>query len=142
LTDTLKVLHKHKWTILEAPARLSWFTSDDPVICLNFRSESDYDFNGGWIRDRAYVLFPLSLLHLMFTEIGANSYPRPVPSRYHARLFRRMIAEHAHRSIYSLSEDGKVPQYKPRVEDILAYQTERKNWAFWYENQSRAEQTL
>jgi hypothetical protein len=142
LTDTLKFLHKHKWTIFEAPARLKWFTSDDPVICLNYRSESDYDFNGGWGRERGNILFPLSPRHLMFTEIGANSYPRQVSSRYRARLIRRMIAEHAHRSIYSLSEEGKVPQLKPRMEDVLAYQTERKNWAFWYENQSRAEQAL
>jgi len=142
LTNTLKVLHKHKWAILEAPARLGWFTSDDPVICLNFRSESDYDFNGGWNRARANILFPLSPRHLMFTEIGANSYPRQVPSRYHARLFRRMIAEHAHRRIYSLAEDGKIPQLKPRLVDAVAFQNERKLWEAWYEDQSRAEEAL
>jgi hypothetical protein len=142
LTDTLKFLHRHKWTIFEAPARLHWFTSDDPVICLNYRSESDYDFNGGWGRERANILFPLSPRHLMFTEIGTNSYPRKVPSHYRARLIRRMIAEHAHRSIYSQSEDNKVPQLRPRVEDTLTYENERKSWAAWYENQSRAEQAL
>jgi hypothetical protein len=142
LTNTLKVLHKHKWAILEAPVRLGWFTSDDPVVCLNFRSESDYDFNGGWNRARANILFPLSPRHLMFTEIGANLYPRQIPSRYHARLFRRMIAEHAHRRIYSLSEDGKIPQLKPRVVDAKAFMNERALWAAWYEDQSRAEQAL
>lgn len=119
LTKTLNVLYKHNWSILEAPARLRWFTSDDPVICLNFRSESEYDFNGGWNRERANILFPLSSRHLMYTQIGAPPYPRRVPSRYYARLFRRMIAEHAHRSIYSLSEDGKIPLLKPRMEDAL-----------------------
>ena len=142
LTDTLKVLHKHKWTILEAPARLRWFTSDDPVICLNFQSESDYDFNGGWNSERANILFPLSPRHLMITQIGANTYPRRVPSCYHARLFRRLIAEHAYRRIYSSAEDGKIPQLKPRMEDSVAYQNERKLWATWYEDQSRAEQAL
>ena len=68
LTTTLKVLHNHKWTILEAPAGLGWFTSDDPVICLNFRSESDYDFDGGWNRARGNILFPLSSRYLMFTK--------------------------------------------------------------------------
>lgn len=142
LTKTLKVLHKHKWTILEAPARLGWFTSDDPVICLNFRSESDYDFDGGWNRARANILFPLSARHLMFTEIGVSSYPRQVPSRYHARLFRRMIAEHAHRRIYSLTEDSKIPQLKLRVVDASAFQNERALWDAWYEDQARAEQAL
>ena len=142
LTSTLKVLYKHKWIILEAPARLGWFTSDDPVICLNFRSDSDYDFNGGWDRARANILFPLSPRHLMITEIGAGSYPRRVPSRYHARLFRRMIAEHAHRRIYSLAEDLKIPKLRPRVVDAVAFQNEKALWETWYEDQSRAELAL
>jgi hypothetical protein len=142
LTSTLEVLHRHKWTIFEAPAHLGWFTSDDPVICLNFRSQLDYDFDGGWNSARANILFPLSPRHLMFTEIGASSYPRRVPSRYHARLFRRMIAEHAHRRIYSLAEDEKIPQLKARVVDAKAFQNERATWEAWYENQSKAEQSL
>ena len=142
LTSTLKVLYKHKWIILEAPARLGWFTSDDPVICLNFRSDSDYDFNGGWDRARANILFPLSPRHLMITEIGAGSYPRRVPSRYHARLFRRMIAEHAHRRIYSLAEDLKIPKLRPRVVDAVAFQNKKALWETWYEDQSRAELAL
>jgi hypothetical protein len=32
LTNSLNVLQKHNWSILEAPSRLPWFTSDDPVI--------------------------------------------------------------------------------------------------------------
>lgn len=142
LTKTLKVLYKHRWTILEAPAGLSWFTSDDPVVCLNFRSESNYDFGGGWDRDRGIILFPLSPCHLMFTEIGAGSYPRKIQSRYRARLFRRIIAEHAHRRIYSLAEDSKVPQLKPRTVDAITFQKEKALWAAWYEDQSRAEQSL
>lgn len=86
LTSTLTVLQKHNWAILEAPSRLPWFTSDDPVICLNFRSETDYDFGGGWNRVRSNILFPLSSRHLMFTEIGVGSYSRRVPSGYHARI--------------------------------------------------------
>jgi hypothetical protein len=142
LTRTLKVLQKHKWTILEAPTGLRWFTSDDPVIRLNFKSESNYDFDGGWGRTGGNILFPLSPRHLMFTQIGASSKMREVPSRYHARLFRRMIAEHAHRKIYSLEEDEKIPQLKPRVVDDKAFRNERLLWRTWYEDQSRAERSL
>ncbi len=142
LTSTLKVLPKHNWAILEAPSRLPWFTSDDPVICLNFRSETDYDFGGGWNRDRGNILFPLSPRHLMITEIGGNSYRRRVPSCYHARLFRKIIAQHAHRRIYSSTIDQKIPQLKPRVVNAEAFQTERTLWKAYYEDQSRAEQAL
>ena len=142
LTNTLKILRRHKWTILEAPSRLAWFTSDDPVICLNFRSEVDYDFDGGWNSPRGNILFPLSSRHMMFTEIGADSYPRRVPSGYYARLFRRIIAEHSHRRIYSSKTEDKVAQLKPRVVDAVAFRTERALWRTWYEDQSRAELAL
>ena len=79
LTDTLRVLHGHNWVILKAPAGLGWFTSDDPVICLNFQSESSYDFGGGWNRARGNILLPLSPRHLMFTEMGANPSPERSP---------------------------------------------------------------
>jgi hypothetical protein len=142
LTSTLRVLPQHNWAILEAPSGLPWFTSDDPVVCLNFRSETDYDFDGGWNRDRGNILFPLSPRHLMFTEIGGNSYRRRVPSRYHARLFRKIMARHAHRRIYSSTRDEKIPQLKPRTVDAEAFRTERALWEAYYEDQSAAEREL
>lgn len=142
LTKTLNVLHKHRWAILEAPNKLDWFTSDDPVICLNYRSDFDYDFGGGWDRKAGNILFPLSPNHLMITEIGAGFYPRQTPSRYHARLFRKFIAEHAHRRIYSVNQDKKIPQLKPRIVDGRAFRNERALWRSWYEDQSRAEQEI
>lgn len=142
LTSTLKVLETHRWTILESAPGLPWFTSDDPVVCLNFRSDSEYDFGGGWGRTGANILFPLSTRHLMFTEIGAQPYPRKVPSRYHARLFRRMIAEHSYRKIYSPKEDEKVPELTPRKVDSTAFRAERAFWETWYDAQSEAESSL
>jgi hypothetical protein len=78
----------------------------------------------------------------MFTEIGANPHPRRLPSRYQARLFRRMIAEHAHRKIHSLTEYGRIPQGKPRVVDAAPFQNERPLWKAWYEDQTKAEEAL
>ena len=116
--------------------------SDPPIKDAWLRIPCNRLFSGGWNRDRANILFPLSSRHLMFTEIGAGPYPRRVPSRYYARLFRRVIAEHAHRSIYAAAEDAKVPQLKPRVVDAEAFRNERTLWETWYEDQSRAEQSL
>jgi Protein of unknown function (DUF4238) len=142
LTHTIKVLHKHNWTLLEAPIGSGWFTSDDPVICVNFRTESDYDFAGGWNSPRGNILFPLTSRHIMFTEIGAGPHPSRYPSLRQAMLFRRMIAEHAHRRVYSLGEDGRILQFRPRVVDPIAFQNERALWEAFYEDQSRAEQGL
>jgi hypothetical protein len=142
LTKTLEVLHQHNWAILEAPAGLEWFTSDDPVVLLNFRSELDYDFNGGWNRAKGNIFLPLSPHHLMFTEIGCIALSRPVPSRYRARLIRKLIAKHAHRRIYSVAEDQKIPILRPRIVDAVAFNNERALWKAWYEDQSRAEEVL
>lgn len=53
-----------------------------------------------------------------------------------------MIAQHAHRRIYSLEEDEKIPQLKPRVVDAKAFRNERALWEAWYEDQSKAERSL
>lgn len=142
LTITLEVLHKHKWTILTAPEGLDWFTSDDPVVRLNFRSKEDYDFKGGWGKHGTNIFLPLSPRHLLFTEIGAVSYPRQTPSRYHARQIRKFIAEHAHRRIYSSAEYDKIPELRPRVVNLMEFQREKALWGEWYENQTQAERAF
>ena len=48
LTQTAKVLLEQKWSILRPPEGLEWFTSDDPVVRLNYYAENRYDFKGGW----------------------------------------------------------------------------------------------
>jgi hypothetical protein len=142
LTKTLEILHQHRWTILTAPDGLPWFTSDDPVVRLNYRSEADYDFKGGWGRPGGNIFLPLSPRHLLFTEIGAAKVPRQTPKKYHARMIRRMIAEHAHRRIYSSLPDPKIPQFKPRVANLEQFNLEDALWDRWYEDQTKAELEL
>jgi hypothetical protein len=48
LTKTLGRVPAHKWTILHAPHGMSWPTSDNPLIRLNFQDSENYDFGGGW----------------------------------------------------------------------------------------------
>lgn len=60
LTHTVKHLERHKWTILRPPEDLSWFTSDDPVIRLNYYDAGRYDFNGGWGNKGTEIILPLA----------------------------------------------------------------------------------
>lgn len=48
LNNTAEALHRHKWTILKPYVGLSWFTSDDPVVKLNYYKVGNYDFGGGY----------------------------------------------------------------------------------------------
>jgi hypothetical protein len=137
LTSTVKVLHQHTWFTIEAPNGLPWFTSDDPVICLNYNSPSDYNFKGGWGIPRTNILFPLSPRYLMFTQVGESSRPRL--KRHHARVLREIIAKHAYRRIYSSQRDEKVPVLRSRNVDERQFQQERLAWRNWYQIQNEAE---
>lgn len=70
LTSTLQVLLKHKWTILKCPADMNWFTTDDPVVKLNYQSADRYDFGGGWGSEGTEIFMPLSPKHLLYTRVG------------------------------------------------------------------------
>jgi imidazolonepropionase-like amidohydrolase len=48
----------------------AWFTTDDPVLKLNFNSWDAYDFGGGWGSSGSEILVPLSPLHLTYDLIG------------------------------------------------------------------------
>jgi hypothetical protein len=70
LKQTLKVLHQHRWTILSPPEGSAWFTTDNPVVRLNFRSVDNYTFGGGWGSPGTEIFLPLGPQHLMYTQIG------------------------------------------------------------------------
>lgn len=48
LENTIRVLHSHKWTIVTPAEGYNWFTSDNPVVKLNYHNEHQYDLRGGW----------------------------------------------------------------------------------------------
>jgi len=140
LEKTITVLEQHRWTILAAPPALSWFTSDNPVIRLNFVDHNKYDFKGGWGSPGTDIMLPLGPRHLLHTRVG---HPRlspgeSVPVQLALRI-RRVIAEHAHRLIFSLERDADVPVLRPRAEDPVAFAQEGDQWAIWHEQQSAAE---
>src|ERR1700690_249737 len=114
LAGIVDVLHQHKWTILRPPNDLNWFTSDAPVIKLNYYGEGKYDFNGGWGSRGTEIILPLSPRHLLYTKIGQQRMPRrgeELP-RAKAEMIRRFIAEHAHRMIFATHPDDDIPQLR------------------------------
>lgn len=143
LTRTVTALEKHRWTILAPPEGTTWFTSDNPVLKVNFRGPTDYTFGGGWGSEGTYLMLPLGPHHLLYTQVG-----RRVPSRgtrmstETARVVRRLIAEHAHRFVFADSRDPSVPQLRPRVVDAELLRAEAARWARWHEDQTAAEREL
>ncbi|MEA2692214.1 MAG: hypothetical protein QOJ16_1601 [Acidobacteriota bacterium] len=143
LTKTANVLHQHRWTILAPPRGLSWFTSDDPVIRLNYYKENNYDFKGGWNNKGTEILLPLGPCHLLFTKVGERPVTRggevPLPL---AKLIRRFIAEHATRMIFATEPDVEMSELRPRLVDAVRFQDEAEQLRRWHEEQSAAERKL
>ena len=138
-----KSLARSKWSILSPPEGLEWFTSDDPVVRLNYYGENRYDFKGGWGNPGTEIFLPLSPRHLLYTKVG---FPRPtrgtVVKRAEAEMFRHFIAEHAHRYIFSKLADADIPKLRPRTIDAAALRDESEQWSRWHEEQTRAKREL
>lgn len=143
LTKTAAVLLQHRWTVLIAPEGTPWFTSDDPVIKLNWYGHGSYDFRGGWGNPGSEILLPISPSHLLYTKVGDRPPPRgTVVDDVRARFTRRFIAEHAHRMIFAPSPDPDIPSLRPRTVSAELCTQEREEWRKWHEEQSAAERKL
>jgi len=143
LSGSLKVLNDHRWSILAPCEGLNWFTSDDPVIRLNYRSEGNYDFRGGCGVPGVEILLPLSPQHLLYTQIGNRPPARGDRlSREKTEEIRRLIAEHAHRLVFAKSQDEKIPTFRPRIVSEALFRSEEQQWRKWHAEQTAAEQRL
>jgi Protein of unknown function (DUF4238) len=143
LSTTINVLHQHHWSIFHAGAGLKFFTSDDPVVRLNYHSASRYDFGGGWNNKGTEIILPLSPRHVLYTKIGERFPPRAmILSLSEMRLLREVIAKHAHRYLFASSEDSEILMLQPRIVNADIVNSENAQWRKWHDNQDQAEEEL
>ncbi len=134
LKNTIKHLLKNQWTILHSPKEIEWLTSDDPVIKLNYHTPTEYNYGGGWASNGTEIFMPLSTKHLLYTKVSGNRLPRgTMLTKDQALIFQRIIAEHAHRYIYSKSQNDLVHKIRPRVVNLKTYNDELEQWKSWHE---------
>ena len=142
LTDTIKKITNNHWTVVHAPAGMSWPTSDNPLIKLNYHNNKNYDFGGGWGVPQVDIIMPLSPKHLLYNCIGRRSWPRgTVLDRQTAQFLRKVIVEHADRYIFDKGKSD-VQNIRPRAVSLAAYNQERATWQNWGNEQSQAEAEL
>ena len=134
LENTAAVLHKHKWGIITVDERVSLPSSDDPVICLNYNNDNDYNFGGGWGRENSNILFPISPSKILYTQVGCRVEPR-WQADYKTSLFlKKIIIEHSHRIVISSFEDDDVERIKPRYVDLNEFKREKEMWKDFQKN--------
>ena len=139
LSNTIKVLLRHKWSILHAPPGVEWATSDDPVICLNYYGKESYDFGGGWGYKGSEIILPLSPQHILYTKVGDKKPFRKEVTYELSALLERMIVEHAHRWIFAKEPIQEIEALRPRKINLIAFKNEMEVWKNWHDEQSSAE---
>jgi hypothetical protein len=139
LTRTVQALMEHRWSLIRAPDGVTWLTSDDPVIKLNYTSDSEYSFGGGWGSRGSDIILPLSPTHVLYTQIGHRHPNRFTADARPANRLQRVMAEHAHRWIYSAERQDPRRQ---RVVDRERFRAEAQARQRWHSEQVKAELEL
>ncbi len=143
LTKTANMLLEYRWTIVCPFGDLRWFTSDDPVVKLNYNSQSDYNLGGSWGQTGSEILLPLSPTHMLYTQVGERPPKRgwAFPER-ETIMLRRIIGKHAHRMIIASAPTADIVELRTRTVSSQVVRSEREQWEKWHDEQTRAEQEL
>jgi hypothetical protein len=139
LKRNITTLLDHKWSIIKPYNGMSWFTSDHPVVKLEYSSDKEYNLKGGWGKQKTDIFMPLSPEHMMFTEIGSELPDSGEFSFEITYKFQKFIAEKAYRYIFSDYKNHIIPILKPRVVNKKLFEYEGDQWRSWHKNQSEAE---
>lgn len=131
------------WQVVHAADGISFPTSDDPVICLNYNSERDYDFGGGWGKKHSNILMPISPKLLLFSKVGVKRKMSGLDySLAYSKLFREMIIRHAHRYVYADRPQKGMLALNARVVNRDIYEYEQQSIAGWHIENVEAERRL
>jgi len=117
LTRTAEVLGRHTWSLAEAADDTQWFTTDHPVMKLNFYSADRYDFRGGWGSPGTEIMMPISPRLLLYTQVGAQRPHRFQFSRGQTFAIQKMLAERAFRFVFASRKIRRVAWHRRRVTD-------------------------
>lgn len=143
LTSTIKKVEHHKWQVIHSAEGVSFPTTDNPVILLNYNSKYDYNFKGGWGNKNGNIIFPISPKCLLFTEIGSKNKTSNLDySREWSEFFRKIIIEHAHRFVYADSKQKGMLSINPRRVNEKLYKEEQSTMNGWHEYNLQAEQEM
>lgn len=138
LTETYQALLQHDWSIIRPHPQTQWFTSDHPVVKLNYYGDGSYDFQGGWGRKNSEFLLPLTPHHLLATRVGTRL---PRDGQANAEITQKLqqfIAERASRAIYAQEQLRRVKWFRRRRVDANAFKDEQEAWNRWHDLQSDA----
>lgn len=143
LTITVSATERYKWHVIHASDGILFPTSDDPVICMNYNNENDYNFDGGWGKKNGNIIMPISPTQLLVTEIGSTkSIIQLDYSKQWSIFFRKIIIEHAHRYVYADAKQKGMLAINPRSVNKALFEKEQTELSGWHEEQISRERSF
>jgi Fe-S cluster assembly ATPase SufC len=110
---------------------------------LNYNSESEYDFKGGWGKKNGNIIMPISPKLLLITQIGSDLDVAQLDySEHWSKFFRKIIIEHAHRYVYAIKPQKGMLAINPRRVNSEQYAREKTIMAGWHDEQMESEAQL
>lgn len=142
LTSTIKKVEHYRWHVVHAADGVSFPTSDNPVILLNYYGNNNYDFKGGWGVKHVNIIMPLSPECLLFTEVGATTESSKFYTREWSGFFRKIIIEHAYRYVFAYEKQKGMLSINPRRVSKERFLAEKETMNGWHEYNMKAEREL
>lgn len=137
-----RLLEVHDWVVLEPYPGWRWFTSDQPVMRLQYFAHDQHDFLGGWGQPGTEVILPLSPTRLLYAQVGRQARTSRVCSIEQTYLFQRLIAENAYRWVIGSQPAGRVAWLRPCTVDRDRYTAEEQAWSSFHDEQTKAHREL
>lgn len=130
-----------RWSTIEPRADVLWFTSDHPLLRVNYYGDGKYDFGGGWGFRGSEIALPLSPNALLYAKIG-----EPFPSRFQmdrgpVLTLQWLLARRAYHAIYHIEPWRRIEHLRPRHVDHVAYTDRQEQLRRWHENNIDAERS-
>lgn len=142
LTSSVRVLSQHKWTVLRPSPGCEWFTTDRPLMRLNYYGAGKFDFGGGWGNPGSELVMPLSPQHLLYTKVGDVGPPVVALTQKQTFEMQTLLAKNAHRWVFARTELKRVAWLRPRVVNEEMFRHEKRQWQDWHSDQSAAEKEI
>ncbi|NRF28641.1 DUF4238 domain-containing protein [Vibrio coralliilyticus] len=141
LANIAERLCENKWTILHPAKGYKWYTSDNPVLKLNYYDDDSYDFKGGWVNKGSELMLPLSPEHLLYTSVGTSP---PIlrgtrVSEAQTTQLNQLIVENSHRYVIADTKCPKIEELHTRVVSAERIRSERELIDDLHQSQADAE---
>jgi len=85
--------------------------------------------------------FPFLLISCSILKWGDETQHREISMQL-AMMLQHIVAEHAHRFVFSSRPIKTIERLRPRVVDREAFRYERETWEKWHDAQKNAELAL